>query len=227
MNDSSNAPSWLTDDPPAATSAPSLPPPSTPTNDLTFDATENQSAASSMLRSVGASADAAAEKAAEEAAAEEDIKALTGIIIFMRFINFASAGVVIAKSIIVMSFLPSPGDWVLAFYSLFFGILIALQETQLVFFRTIIAMNFGFLFNSILRFFFYMLMASIMLSFGDLFGDILAIVLCAVALFNTYVLCRYPSYRKIREQLAQEEDKRIKEKINRQVRKQVVRSMTS
>jgi hypothetical protein len=49
-----------------------------------------------------------------------------------------------------------------------------------------------------------------------------AVCFVAVAFFNTYVICRYPSYRRIREQIAEEEDKRIEARISKQVKKQVI-----
>ena len=56
-------------------------------------------------------------------------------------------------------------------------------------------------------------------------GFVTGIVLGVVAVFNTYILCRYPAYRKIREKIAAEEDKRVQAKINQQVRKQAVSQM--
>jgi len=85
-----------------------------------------------------------------------------------------------------------------------------------------IALNFGFLFDSVMRFLFYVLLASVAWAYDNLFGKIVAIALVVVALFNTYVLCRYPSYRKIRERIAEEEDKRIEARISKEVRKQAL-----
>ena len=113
----------------------------------------------------------------------------------------------------------------MAIYASCGGILVCCLETQLKFVRTIIAMNIGFLFNSIYRALFYCLMASVTWSYQGLLGYITAITLGAVAIFNTYVLCRYPAYRKMREKVAAEEDKRIQAKINQQVRKQAVSQM--
>jgi hypothetical protein len=50
--------------------------------------------------------------------------------------------------------------------------------------------------------------------------------LVGVALFNTYILCRYPSYRKLREQIAEEEDKRIEARISKEVKQQAIKQMT-
>jgi hypothetical protein len=99
------------------------------------------------------------------------------------------------------------------------------METQLKFLRVIIAVNFGFLFNSVWRFVFYMILASVTWSYENILGRIAAIALATVAVFNTYILCRYPSYRKIREQIAEEEDKRIESRISKEVRAKAVGSL--
>jgi len=52
-----------------------------------------------------------------------------------------------------------------------------------------------------------------------------AIALVVVALFNTYILCRYPGYRAIREKIAEEEDKRLEAKISAQARKQAMKTL--
>ena len=121
--------------------------------------------------------------------------------------------------------LPHISVWITSIYATCGGILVCCLETQLKFVRTIIALNFGFLFHSIYRLIFYCLMASVTWSYGGLLGWITSIVLGCVAVFNTYVLCRYPAYRKMREKIAAEEDKRIQAKINQQVRKQAISQM--
>ena len=63
-------------------------------------------------------------------------------------------------------------------------------------------------------------------SYDNLTGKIMAGVMTGVAVFNTYVLCRYPSYRKVREQIAEEEDKRIEARISKEVKKQALNQVT-
>lgn len=109
---------------------------------------------------------------------------------------------------------------VLAVYATCGGLLICCLETQLKFIRVVIAMNFGFLFNSVWRFIFYLILASVAWSFQFLPASAVAIAFIAIAFFNTYVLCRYPGYRKMREKIAEEEDKRIEARISKEVRKQ-------
>jgi len=113
---------------------------------------------------------------------------------------------------------------VLSIYGICGGLLICCLETQLKFLRVAIAVNFGFLFNSTWRFVFYFILASLNYAIGPL-GKIMAYVIIGVALFNTYILCRYPAYRKIRDQIAEEEDKRIEARISKEVKKQAVKQM--
>lgn len=120
--------------------------------------------------------------------------------------------------------LPSLSTFVLAIYATCGALLICCLETQLKFLRVLIAVNFGFLFHSVWRFLFYLLLGSVAWSYEGLFGKIMAGCFTGVALFNTYVLCRYPSYRKIREKIAEEEDKRIEARISKEVKRQATKS---
>jgi hypothetical protein len=114
---------------------------------------------------------------------------------------------------------------VLAIYASCGGLLICCLETQLKFLRVMIAVNFGFLFNSVWRFLFYLILGSVAWSYDNLMGKILAASLAGVAVFNTYILCRYPSYRKIREQIAEEEDRRIEARISKEVKRQAIKQV--
>uniref|UniRef100_A0A7S2XJA4 Uncharacterized protein n=1 Tax=Attheya septentrionalis TaxID=420275 RepID=A0A7S2XJA4_9STRA len=156
------------------------------------------------------------------ARALQDEKDLPQVILFMRLANMGIAIALVACSIVKMMSFPSISNWILAVYATLFGLLICCLETQLKFLRVVIAVNFGFLFSAPWRFFFYLLLASITWAYNNLFGKIVAIAIAATALFNTYVLFRYPGYRKLREKIAEEEDKRIEAKISREVKKQAV-----
>uniref|UniRef100_A0A7R9VQJ8 Uncharacterized protein n=1 Tax=Pseudictyota dubia TaxID=2749911 RepID=A0A7R9VQJ8_9STRA len=120
--------------------------------------------------------------------------------------------------------LPDPATWVLSIYATCGGLLICCLETQLKFLRVIIAMNFGFLFSSLWRFVFYLILGTVTWAYGNIFGKAVGIIFGVVGLFNIYVLCRYPSYRKMREKIAEEEDKRIEARISREVKKKAVQS---
>lgn len=112
---------------------------------------------------------------------------------------------------------------ILAIYATCGGILICCLETQLKFVRVIIAVNFGFLFNSFWRFIFYLMMGSVAWSYTNILGYAVGGAFVFVACFNTYVLCRYPSYRKVRDEIAKEEDKRIEARISKEVKRQAAK----
>lgn len=120
----------------------------------------------------------------------------------------------------------NPSVFILAIYATCGGLLICCLETQLKFLRVIIAINFGFLFNFFWRFLFYLLLASVTWSYAGMFGYVVSCVLVGVAFFNTFILLRYPSYRKMRETIAEEEDKRIEARISKEVKKQAIKQAT-
>ena len=68
-----------------------------------------------------------------------------------------------------------------------------------------------------------MILGSVAYAFGGLLGFIMACVMVGVAFFNAYILCRYPAYRKIREKIAEEEDKKIEERIAKEVKTQALK----
>uniref|UniRef100_A0A7S2YGJ3 Uncharacterized protein n=1 Tax=Entomoneis paludosa TaxID=265537 RepID=A0A7S2YGJ3_9STRA len=160
--------------------------------------------------------------------AEEVDEDLPGVILLMRLANMAAAVALIVCAVLEIIDNPAKiGSVVLAVYACCGGLLICCLETQLKFLRIMIAVNFGFLFNAGFRFLFNGLMGSVAWTFDGIFGKAVAIALGAVGLFNTYVLCKYPSYRKMREKIAQEEDKRIEGKIREQVKKQAAAQLVS
>lgn len=224
----SDAPSWLTEDAGtgadanAAAAAPSTPAAAPPT----FSLDEN-AAGAGAAGGAAASADKSGANAASSATEATEEKELPTIVLFMRLANMAAAIALIVCSILVMATIPSVSNWVLAIYATIGGLLICCQETQLKFLRVIMAMNFGFLFSPFWRFWYYILMASVCWAYDNLFGKIVAIAMATVAMFNTYILFRYPSYRKVRERIAKEEDARIEAQIQAQVRQRAVGQLTS
>ena len=106
---------------------------------------------------------------------------------------------------------------VLGGYGICFGTLIFCLESNLSFLRIPIASNFGFLYSPILRLGFYVLMGMVAWSFGTLLGMITAGALGLLALVNTYVLCRYPGYRKVLGEVSDEDERRLKREGMRQL----------
>ncbi|KAI2495829.1 COPI associated protein [Fragilaria crotonensis] len=143
----------------------------------------------------------------------------------MRLANMGVSIALMAVSILLMLTIPSISNFILAIYATCGGLLICCLETQLKFLRVMIAVNFGFLFNSVWRFLFYLLLGSVALAYGNLFGLIVAIALFAMAVINTFILCRYPSYRQMREKIAEEEDRRIEARISKEVKAQAVNQL--
>lgn len=197
-----SSPSWLNDTPTASAPAPKVEP-------LSIESSKTENAASGTTDN--------------DAGDEKD---LPSIILMMRLLNMGAAGALIAVSIIHILGFPLLSGIVLAVYAICGGLLICCLETQLKFLRVMIAVNFGFLFNSVWRFMFYMILGSVCWSFGGLMGITMAGVMTGVALFNTFILCRYPAYRKVREQIAEEEDKRIQDRISKEVRTQAIKQVT-
>jgi hypothetical protein len=223
-----DAPSWLSDDVPAAAPASSpsaaVKAASQPKSSLIDadgniikEASKSKSAVGSMLVSSGATATPPPK--------DEN---LPKIVMVMRLANMGVSIALITCSILYMislTGLVNISAWVLSIYATCGGILVCCLETQLKFVRVSIALNFGFLFSAPLRFLFYFLMACVCWTYRGIFGYIVAIALVVVALFNTYILCRYPGYRAIREKNAEEEDKRLEAKISAQARKQAMKTL--
>jgi len=214
-----DAPSWLTTDtaPPAAASAP--PPTPSPVKN-TFN--EPAVPSSNMTTST---ASANVEPTSNMTPEEVDREQLRGVILFMRLLNLGVSIAVIVHSVLTFMNLLKIQHAVLAAYATCGGLLICCLETQLKFIRTVIALNFGFLFNAGFRFLYYLLLASVLVSYKNLFGYIVAGCLVATAFYNTYVLIQYPAYRKIRDQIALEEDARIDAKMKERARQEATKHM--
>ncbi|KAL7580101.1 hypothetical protein ACA910_012862 [Epithemia clementina (nom. ined.)] len=206
-----NTPSWLQEDTNAPTVSVSG---GSPAADVPFGSSTN-------------GANAAATVDANKSSTAADEPALPGVILTMRLLNMGASIALIVCAILEMITIPKISGFVLAIYACIGGILICCLETQLKFLRVMIAVNFGFLFHSVWRFLFYCLLGSVAFTFDGLLGMIVGGVIVGVAIFNTYVLCRYPAYRRIREEIAREEDKRIEARISKEVKRQAVRQIVS
>mmetsp|Transcript_7944 Transcript_7944/g.19537 ORF Transcript_7944/g.19537 Transcript_7944/m.19537 type:complete len:204 (-) Transcript_7944:186-797(-) len=194
----SGSPSWLTTSAPAPAPAAAAPEP------LSIEPTTQ------------------AAGTATETSDEDD---LPRIILMMRLLNMGAATGLITVSILTIVRIPPLSSLVLAIYATCGGLLICCLETQLKFLRVMIAVNFGFLFNSMWRFLFYMILASVTYAYGGLLGFVMSCVMVGVAFFNAFILCRYPAYRKVREKIAEEEDKRIQDRIAKEVKTQAKKEM--
>jgi hypothetical protein len=157
-----------------------------------------------------------------DAAMDED---LPRIILMTRLANLGMSLLLILVSLGQVIGFPAFSTWILSCYALCGACLICLLETQLKFLRVAIALNFGFLFSTPLRFLFYVLLSTLSWGAFGFLGRVVALGLLCVAFFNAYVLWRYPSYRAIRERIAEEEDKLIEAKVSSEIKQQAVSSI--
>jgi hypothetical protein len=165
---------------------------------------------------------------ADEAFAVVREEELKRIVLITRLLNMGVSIAVITMSILTaIGGFKDPKIIILALYSTCGGCLICCLETQLKFFRTAIAMNFGFLFNAGFRFMFYILIASVCYAFQSLFGYIMFGFMLATAFYNTYVLMKYPAYKQLRDKLAAEEDERIQMNLRAEGAKMAAKQMFS
>eukprot|EP00568_Trieres_chinensis_P009421 CAMPEP_0183295922 /NCGR_PEP_ID=MMETSP0160_2-20130417/3690_1 /TAXON_ID=2839 ORGANISM="Odontella Sinensis, Strain Grunow 1884" /NCGR_SAMPLE_ID=MMETSP0160_2 /ASSEMBLY_ACC=CAM_ASM_000250 /LENGTH=228 /DNA_ID=CAMNT_0025457463 /DNA_START=62 /DNA_END=748 /DNA_ORIENTATION=+ len=221
------APSWLNDDAPTATSpAPASDAAGEPAPGAFSLGSPDAEANSDPTPAASGPATGSGGGGLDASALPEEEKDLPKVILIMRLANMGVSIVLVACSIITMLTLPSPATWVLAIYASCGGLLVCCLETQLKFLRVIIAMNFGFLFSYFYRFLFYLILGTVCWAYNSIFGKATGICMVAVAVFNTYVLIRYPSYRKMRDKIAEEEDKRIEARISREVKKQAIKGFT-
>lgn len=65
-------------------------------------------------------------------------------------------------------------------------------------------------------------MASVAWSYDSTLGLVSAIATIVCAALNFYVLCRFPSYREERNKLAEEEDAKINERMNEEIKKRAM-----
>mmetsp|Transcript_13939 Transcript_13939/g.16868 ORF Transcript_13939/g.16868 Transcript_13939/m.16868 type:complete len:220 (+) Transcript_13939:104-763(+) len=111
---------------------------------------------------------------------------------------------------------------VLCVYSIVLSTIVFCSElAEIRFLRTCISRNFGFLYNPFWRFNFYVLLASIQLSYDTAFGVINAIAMGIVAIYNTYVLIRYPSIRQRPQEQEQRQEQRNDRKHMKEAQTQV------
>ncbi len=135
---------------------------------------------------------------------------LPKLVLLMRLGNIIAAGLLISASVGNLWKIFNVTKLVLSGYGVFLGILICGLELNLSFLRVRIASSFGFLYNPFLRLLFSVLLASIAWSFETILGTIACGALLILALYNTYVICRYPQYRAVLKELADEDEKVIK-----------------
>jgi len=143
-------------------------------------------------------------------------------ILFMRVFNMATMILLGVAAVFTMTLTVEVDSIILGVYGVLFATLVFCFETQLWFIRKRISSSFGFLFNPIFRTLFYGIMAAVAWSYDSMMGKVSAIVTIVCAVLNFYVLCRFPSYREERDKLAREEDAKINERMNEEIKKRAM-----
>eukprot|EP01083_Nonionella_stella_P010487 29844_1 len=129
----------------------------------------------------------------------------------------AAAALLIFGSVGNLTKIFSLTHMVLGGYGVCFGTLVCCLEVNFSWFRHPIASNFGFLYNPFLRLMFYVLMGMVAWTFESIVGYIASGALGLLALVNTFVLCRYPGYRRALKEVSDEQEKTMKREGMKQV----------
>jgi len=220
---SDDVPSWVSNDVSATTVAADAPTPipaspPAPGKDSILGASPTEAPAQTSLAATMMTESTSTVNVVDQ---EQYIKLVT----FMRAINMGVAVAIVTVSVLECQLgVTTFGVWILAMYASCGGCLVCLTETELSFFRGMIASNFGFLFNSVLRFIFYLLLGTITWTYG-LMGQLVAGALVVVACYNTFIICKYPAYKKMKEEIADEAEKKVNAKIQKEMQKQVLSSV--
>eukprot|EP00518_Triparma_eleuthera_P012596 CAMPEP_0182480570 /NCGR_PEP_ID=MMETSP1319-20130603/35965_1 /TAXON_ID=172717 /ORGANISM="Bolidomonas pacifica, Strain RCC208" /LENGTH=257 /DNA_ID=CAMNT_0024682081 /DNA_START=8 /DNA_END=778 /DNA_ORIENTATION=- len=185
------APSWLNESPTAAPAA-AAPAPA---------ATSAKPANEPAWMSSPAPAPAAAATAAAPAAAQPaGVGAPTrppgdppAILIWARVFNVVVAIALMIAAIVTIMTLPDVGTFFVSLYVCFFGLALCCFETRLSTIENVLRKDFGFMFSSKGRALFLLFVGFLAFSLGTL-GAIVGGFMIADALFNFYVLIKFPEY---------------------------------
>ena len=115
----------------------------------------------------------------------------------MRLSNVVSAFFLGMFSVFKLLSLPTIPSAVIALYLLVFGALIFTFELHISCTAKVIAGNLGFMYRAIGRTCFMILVGMLTLSHtGSIFGLFVAILVITTALFNGFILFKFPDYEK-------------------------------
>jgi hypothetical protein len=132
--------------------------------------------------------------------------AIPRMILYTRVINLALSICMILISLLSILTTQSATTGVLACYVVVFACLLCCFETHLKQVSKMIALNFGFMYSAKSRAVFMMFIGTIMFSFS-LFGKILGLAMIVNALFNIFILFRYPDFDNVQRDNATAEIK--------------------
>lgn len=126
------------------------------------------------------------------------------MVLLTRLINLGLSALMIVVSLLSLLTTTSLTTGVLACYVSVFACLLCCFETHLKQVTKVIASNFGFLYSARSRAIFLIFVGTLLFSFS-LFGMILGALMIANAIFNLYIIFKYPAYDEAQRQDAQAE----------------------
>jgi len=131
-------------------------------------------------------------------------KSIARYMLYTRIINFVLSICMLLASLLSILTTNSATTGVLAAYVSVFACLLCCFETHLKQVSKIIAVNFGFLYSAKSRAVFMVFIGTLMFSFS-LFGMIIGACMMANAVFNLYIIFKYPLYDEVQRKDAQAE----------------------
>ena len=131
-------------------------------------------------------------------------KSIARYMLYTRIINFVLSICMLLASLLSILTTNSATTGVLAAYVSVFACLLCCFETHLKQVSKIIAVNFGFLYSAKSRAIFMVFIGTLMFSFS-LFGMIIGACMMANAVFNLYIIFKYPQYDEVQRKDAQAE----------------------
>ena len=126
---------------------------------------------------------------------DEERANLNKLALRMRLANVIAASLMITSAVltILADSNATVSTLVVGIYVSCFGCLLCCFETHLAVVARIISENFGFMYSAKGRFAFLVLLSTLCFTL-DLIGKITGGLLCATAILNLYVICRFPQY---------------------------------
>lgn len=148
-------------------------------------------------------------------------------ILIMRVGNLAAMALLGTASVFAMILTVEVDNIILGVYGVLFALLVFLFETNLWFVRKRITSTFGFLFSPLYRSLFYALLAAVAYSYDSTLGLASCVVTASMGAFNLYVLVMFPSYREERDKIAKDEDAKLQQRMDEEVKKRAVAQVRS
>jgi len=128
------------------------------------------------------------------------------MILYTRVINLALSVLIIIVSLLSLAQTQSATTGVLASYLIVFACLLCCFETHLKQISKVIAINFGFMYSAKARSAFMLFIGTILFSFNFI-GMVIGLCMIANAVFNAYIIFKYPEYENIQRNDAQSDIK--------------------